>query len=295
MQSQGGPPCCQRQGRRLAAARFAAHAAALTAAALLLASSLPRHVAANREAGHDCPQYGGNILDMPDTSDCRRLLSKLSSAGCLPHYHAAVIQEQPEEACCRHASSFFSLQCHCWSSQFDTAAVAAVAAVDAACTSPHHAAAAQQAAADAGAGSGSGIQLTRLRERAGATQQQQANHLGSGSAGGSTDKGAPDGIHLFVGVLSAGGRRAARDAIRATWGAHPAAYRVRFFLARPPNDTLFDQVRACLIGHICQGACCFPLPASCPPVRPHARLSFYLPCLPPVIGAMLLRSRRGTS
>ena len=65
-----------------------------TALLLALVSTLavPTAVAASRAAVHDCPQYTGTILDMPDTTDCRRLLSKLSSAGCLPDYHHAVVQ-----------------------------------------------------------------------------------------------------------------------------------------------------------------------------------------------------------
>lgn len=99
MQAAQGQPCGlqqrpplrrQRHCRSLAWCALP-HAAAAILAAALLAGVLPA-TRANRAGGHDCPQYGGNILDMPDTTDCRRLLSKLSGAGCLPHHHAAVIQ-----------------------------------------------------------------------------------------------------------------------------------------------------------------------------------------------------------
>lgn len=256
------PPRRQQQGCSLAWCALA-HAAAAFLGAAVLAGSLPA-IRANRAGAHDCPQYGGSILDMPDTTDCRRLLAKLSGAGCLPHYHAALIQvgaarrrvcgapinshsqqralvacrdtrwpsiaeasppslssralaafgcwqEDPDEACCRSAASFFDLQCHCWGSQFDHAAVAAVAAVDAACL--HHAEQTaaghqqqQQQQGEVAAAAAGGIQLTRLREGRFAGHAQHAQQ-----------EQRPADIRLFAGVLSAGERRDRRDAIRATW------------------------------------------------------------------------------
>ncbi|KAL4430053.1 hypothetical protein ABPG77_004423 [Micractinium sp. CCAP 211/92] len=243
---QRAPPY-RRWHRRSLASWGLAHAAAAILGAALLAGTLPA-TRANRAGGHDCPQYGGSILDMPDTTDCRRLLSKLSGTGCLPHRHAAVIQEEPEEACCRNAASFFDLQCHCWGSQFDHSAVAAVAAVDAACL--HHAEQlangqkqqqSQQQQSEAAAAAG-GIELTRLRER----QGQQAQHAQQQQQ--QQQQQRPADIRLFVGVLSAAERRDRRDAIRATWGTHPGAYRLLFFLARP-NATMFDAVWAEAVEH----------------------------------------------
>lgn len=239
-----GPPLGRRRGRqrRSAGPLCFTHAASLLAA-LLLAAGLPSPAAANRAEGHDCPQYGGTILDLPEMPDCRRLLSKLSSSDCLPNYHVAVIDEHPGETCCKHAASFFALQCHCWSSQFDHAAVAGVSAVDGACTPHAKQQAQQQQGAKGGmAAAGGTIQLSRLREQAGggSTQQQQQQQEAAGAA---ASAGAGAGISLFVGVLSAGARREARDAIRATWGAHPGAHRLRFFLARPASDSLFEEVR----------------------------------------------------
>ncbi|KAL4443993.1 hypothetical protein ABPG75_011730 [Micractinium tetrahymenae] len=238
-------PARRRRHRCRLAQHALAHAAAALLALALLAGLLPP-TSANRASGHDCPH--GNILDMPDTTDCRRLLSKLSGAGCLPHYHAAVIQEEPEEACCRNAASFFDLQCHCWGSQFDHAAVAAVAAVDAACL--HHAeqrsAEQQQQGQQQGQGEAAaavgGIALTRLRQGQ-AQHGQHEQHAQQHAAQQQQQQQHPD-IRLFVGVLSAGDRRDRRDAIRATWGTHPGAYRVRFFLGRPANETVFEAVRA---------------------------------------------------
>ncbi|EFN56752.1 hypothetical protein CHLNCDRAFT_144204 [Chlorella variabilis] len=270
----------RQRGRAALAAAAAAEAllAALLAGLLLL----PRaHGAAAAAAGgdggglgvHDCPQHarGGSILDLPDTSDCRSLLRLM--AACLPSWHAAVARAEPGSSCCQHAAAFFDLQCHCWSSQFDGAVVSGVGAVDDACspgTSVDDAAATATAAASAGEGaagqaaqqqqqeqqgedastSGGGGALARLRDSVfggGGGGQARPIHLktaGELQQGQGEGAAAPGGVRLYVGVLSAAARREARDAIRATWGAHPAAYRTRFFLARPANDTLFAEVRA---------------------------------------------------
>lgn len=54
-------------------------------------------------AGHDCPHFtGGSILDLPDTTDCRRLMSKLVS--CLPHQGQAVVDDAPSADCCKNAA-----------------------------------------------------------------------------------------------------------------------------------------------------------------------------------------------
>ena len=146
--------------------------------------------------------------------------------------------EDPEEVCCRHAASFFTLQCHCWSSQFDTAAVAAVAAVDSACL---HVAAAHRGSVDVELGAGGEAAVQQQQPDGGAAeQQQQQQREGAAGAAGAAAAGTV-AVRLFVGVLSVGAKREARDAIRATWGSHPAPYRVRFFLARPADDAVFEQ------------------------------------------------------
>jgi hypothetical protein len=247
-------------------------------------------------AGHDCPQYGGSILDMPDTTDCRHLLRKmeqLQHPPCLPQHPAALLVLPPEADCCGLAASFYSLQCHCWSSQFEAAKLVLIGAVDAACAALRPG---QQggSSSDSGSGdaqgssdistppgaatvtaaaAGGGTQLAPPQQQAapplpppptqqsaggilrqkfwggGGKAQQEPIYLhtaatGGAAAGAATGAAAAAGdIQLFVGVLSAGARRAARDAIRASWGGHPSAYRVRFFLARPANETLFAEVR----------------------------------------------------
>lgn len=110
--------------------------------------------------------------------------------------------------------------------------------------------------------------LTRLRENkpgGGQTAQpillpSQTGSSAAGTAGAAAGAASgAAGIHLFVGVLSAAARRQARDAIRASWGAHPGAYRTRFFLARPANDTLFAEVGWLLIA----GCCCWTVGCLC--------------------------------
>jgi hypothetical protein len=55
----------------------------------------------------------------------------------------------------------------------------------------------------------------------------------------------PARVAVFVGVLSAGKNKEARDAIRATWGSHPALHSVRFILLRPRTAELLDEVSGC--------------------------------------------------
>jgi hypothetical protein len=72
------------------------------------------------------------------------------------------------------------------------------------------------------------------------TNGQQQVYAVDRFKGSASSRGAH--LSLFVGVLSAGKNREARDAIRATWGAHPALYSVRFFLLRPRNETVLSEV-----------------------------------------------------
>lgn len=275
----GAHPKSTRRRRRLLAVVQAL--AALLLVALLLPRSLggggrPEAKGAAVVAGHGCPQYGGSILDLPDTGDCRRLLRVL--APCLPHQGQAMVSDTPGADCCKAAAAFFVLQCHCWSSQFDAAAVLGVAAVDDVCARAAQRQAAggadditlqaaregtEASAASSGSSGGGVAQLSRLREQqgGGGQQAQRAQPIFLRTHDGATREGAAGGaaagdggagsIRLYVGVLSAGARREARDAVRATWGAHPAAYRRRFFLARPANDTLFEEVRAAPAGWRC--------------------------------------------
>ena len=113
------------------------------AALLLVAVVLPRtlrgtvqHAApaargADRPAGRECPHFGGSVLDMPDTADCRRLMALV--APCMPHRGQAVVGAAPSAACCQPAAAFFDSLCHCWSSQFGAEALAGIRAVEDAC------------------------------------------------------------------------------------------------------------------------------------------------------------------
>lgn len=56
-------------------------------------------------------------------------------------------------------------------------------------------------------------------------------------------------VVLYVGVLSGAGNRAARDAIRQSWGAYTGIYRLRFVLGRPVEDSKFDAVGLPLCCH----------------------------------------------
>lgn len=113
------------------------------AALLLVALVLPRALrgtpqpaqpvarGASRPAARECPHFGGSVLDMPDTADCRRLLGL--ATPCLPHHGQAVVAAAPSAACCQPAAAFFDSLCHCWSSQFGAEALAGLKAVDDAC------------------------------------------------------------------------------------------------------------------------------------------------------------------
>ena len=48
-------------------------------------------------------------------------------------------------------------------------------------------------------------------------------------------------IRVFVGILSRSINTSNRAAIRATWGGHPALYRVLFFLARTLDKDVFEK------------------------------------------------------
>ncbi|KAI3427158.1 hypothetical protein D9Q98_007095 [Chlorella vulgaris] len=269
-----GDPFSTSRGRRLHA-----HPPPLAAAASLVPALLAALLILSRAHGvgaaagdteqavnsRDCPQHqrGSSILDLPDTSDCRRLVRLMAS--CLPSWNAAEVHVEPGSSCCEHAASFFTLQCHCWSSQFDGAVVAGVGGIDDACspgtatdTSPGRLARqqqqqdeqqqqqqAQQPQAQLAGGGGNAAAesstLSRLAGRVfggGGSSQQQAIRLRTAD----TAQQQQD-IRLYVGVLSASAKREARDAIRASWAQHPAAHRLRFFLARPADDALFAQVR----------------------------------------------------
>ncbi len=86
---------------------------------------------AARPAARECPHFGGSVLDMPDTADCRRLMALV--APCMPHRGQAMVGAAPSAACCQPAAAFFDSQCHCWSSQFGAEALAGIGAVDDAC------------------------------------------------------------------------------------------------------------------------------------------------------------------
>lgn len=51
-------------------------------------------------------------------------------------------------------------------------------------------------------------------------------------------------VRLFVGVLSASGNRAKRDAVRQTWGSHPQLERVVFVISLPMQPSMLDSIRA---------------------------------------------------
>jgi hypothetical protein len=268
-----GDPFSTSRGRRLHAhppplAAAVSLVPALLAALLILSRAHGAGAAAGDTEqavnSRDCPQHqrGSSILDLPDTSDCRRLVRLMAS--CLPSWNAAEVHVEPGSSCCEHAASFFTLQCHCWSSQFDGAVVAGVGGIDDACspgtatdTSPGRLARQQQQQDEqqqqqqaqqpqaqlAGGGGNAAAESSTLSRLAGrvfggsGSSQQQAIRLRTADAAQQQQD-----IRLYVGVLSASAKREARDAIRASWAQHPAAHRLRFFLARPADDALFAQV-----------------------------------------------------
>lgn len=59
----------------------------------------------------------------------------------------------------------------------------------------------------------------------------------------------PSGARLFVGVISASANRAKRDAVRSTWGSHPALARVMFVISRPQTVQMLDAIREEALQH----------------------------------------------
>lgn len=229
-----------------------------------------------------CPSADGVAPDLHALRDCEALLAQLQrpSAGqdapCLP---AAGTASQPPGTplpeCCAAALSFLHARCHCWGTT-DAATVQALAAACAfqqqrlsliesgdqqeepGAQGVHLQAAALHAggAAESAqrAGSLGAIKLAALAEVLHVGRQAGARpiHLGGGSAGGThVEPGAAGGGHasagedvrLYLGILSAAGKREARDAIRTTWASHAQVHAYKFFLSRPAGRAAWDQLR----------------------------------------------------
>ena len=190
------------------------------------------HLAAAAEPP-GCPA-ATSIFDLPDIHSCWDALASLRE-----RQPCAAAAPGP---CCQPAAAFLAAGCHCWPA-FDGAALLAV-----------------QAAA-AGCPAGAAEQQQPGQEQHQQQQQQLAAGQGPGEVrlgGGGGGANSPSWPRLYVGVLSSSANRGRRDAIRAAWGSHPGLHRLRFFLARSPNDTLFDQARsflpmACLLRPACYG------------------------------------------
>lgn len=187
----------------------------LAGAALLLAAL---HLALAQ-----CPEVT-SVFDLPAIHKCKGALEKLwEQPGCSGA--AAEAADRPPAACCGPALEFMGAKCDCWRT-FDSSTLAGVQDLVARCPPPQLPAA---AAGGGGQGQGSKAVAAATTEQQHPVQQQPRQQQ--------------QPFKIYVGVLSASKKRAARDAIRAGWATSPLLHLVRFFLARSPNDTLFDEVR----------------------------------------------------
>lgn len=171
-----------------------------------------------------------SIFDLPDIHGCHAALRELwARQPCPPPPGAS--------PCCQPAAEFVAARCHCWRA-FDAATLAKVQGIAAACPQPQPLPQSQAELPAAGregaaAGAAGGDETAAAAGAGGSKSKSKGTDSGGGDAS----------IKVFTGVLSSSKYRERRDAIRATWGTDPLLHRVRFFLARSPNATLFDEVR----------------------------------------------------
>lgn len=83
--------------------------------------------------------------------------------------------------------------------------------------------------------------MRKVPVQQGSTPPATTNTTNTSSSSSSTTSGS---VKLFVGVLSASHNRHKRNAVRATWGAHPALARVVFVMALPQSADVLRSIRA---------------------------------------------------
>ncbi|GAB4818463.1 hypothetical protein N2152v2_005509 [Parachlorella kessleri] len=197
--------------------------------ALLLFLHLPCQLAALQP----CPA-ATSVFDLPDIHSCR------SSLQAVRQHEPCPPRPRPSP-CCEPAAAFLAAGCHCWRG-FDRGEVARLQALVEECRQGSHLGGTSSDSGSSSSLEAASAVLSTLSPNQGAAGQQQPLQPGQQEQGqGQGDLAG--GLRLFVGILSSSSHRDRRDAIRETWGRHPLLHRARFFLARSPNETLFDEVR----------------------------------------------------